>query len=298
MTHNRVLVLGGSGFVGRHVVAKLAAAGIFTTVITRRRERARHLILLPTVEVIEADPFDRAVLARHASGAGAAINLVGIINERGRETFARVHVGLTRALVEACTATRVPRLLQMSALNADPAGPSRYLRSKGEAEAIVAKAPLQWTIFRPSVIFGREDTFLNLFARLVRTLPVIALAHCFVQSLSDDLTIGQRYELCGPRTYTLLELVKYVNELTGSFRPLIPLGPTLSRLQAAMLEFLPGQLMTRDNLDSMRRDSVCGCEFPALFGIVPAAVEALAPQYLAPEALRSRYDVFRTQSGR
>ena len=310
---NRILVLGGSGFVGRHVVAKLSAAGRFVTVITRSRERARHLILLPTVEVIEADPSDPAVLARYASGAAAAIHLVGIINERGRETFARVHVELTRAVVNACVAARVPRLLHMSALNADPAGPSRYLRSKGEAEAIVAGSPLDWTIFRPSVIFGREDTFLNLFARLVRVVPVIALAaprarfqpvyvgdvaHCFAQALTDDLTIGQRYELCGPRVYTLLELVKYVNELTGSLRPVIPLGPALSRLQATMLEFMPGKLMTRDNLNSMQRDSVCSCPFPALFGITPVAVEALAPQYLAPDSLRSRYDVFRTQSGR
>ena len=176
MSVGTMLVLGGSGFVGRHLVGRLVTAGWQVVVPTRQRERAKHLILLPTVDVREADIHDPVVLARLAAGADAAINLVGILNESRRGDFERAHVELARKLCVACRRAGVPRLLHMSALHADVAGPSRYLRSKGEAETLVADTDLAWTIFRPSVIFGREDSFLNLFARLERLLPVIALA--------------------------------------------------------------------------------------------------------------------------
>ena len=201
----------------------------------------------------------------------------------------------------------------MSGLNADPKGPSRYLRTKGEAEAAVVASGLDWTIFRPSVIFGRGDSFLTMFAKLLRALPVVPLgspgarfqpvcvgdvAQAFVHALGDGRTVGQRYDLCGPRVYTLRELVAYVGEVSGAVRPIVPLGPSLSRLQATALEHLPGKVMSRDNLASMTLDSVCGCPFPAVFGIVPAAVEAIAPEYLSPGALRSDYDDYRAQAGR
>ena len=309
----RVVVFGGSGFVGRHLVARLAAAGHDIVVPTRRREAAKHLILLPTVEVVEADVFDRVALARLLAGANAVVNLVGILNESGGATFARSHVELARTLTTACAAAGIRRFLQMSALHADPAGPSRYQRSKGEAEAIVRSCPLDWTIFRPSVIFGPEDSFLNLFARVARMLPVIALAspnarfqpvyvgdvaHCMAQSLTDDATDCQSYDLCGPGIYTLRELVHYVGEVSGTSRPIVPLGAGLSKLQATVLEMLPGRLMTRDNLASMSRDSVCDCPFPAIFGIRPTALEAVAPEYLAPAAMHSHYDAYRAGGGR
>jgi uncharacterized protein YbjT (DUF2867 family) len=308
-----VVVLGGSGFVGRHLVAKLAALGNRVTVLTRRRERARHLILLPTVQVVEADPHDAATALRFARGANALVNLIGTLHERGRDTFGRVHVELPRNLVAACASAGVSRLLHMSALNADPAGPSRYLRSKGEGEAIVAGSKLAWTVFRPSVIFGRGDSFLSLFARLLNWLPVVALAaphvrfapihvadvaQCFVHALFDDATIEQRYELCGPRVYTLRELVAYVGEVTGRPRPIVPLGPRLSRLQATVLEFLPGPLMTRDNLASMQKDAVCGGPFPPIFRLAPATLEAIAPSYLGPDAGHNKYDPMRAHGGR
>jgi NADH dehydrogenase len=166
------LVLGGSGFVGRHLVARLVSAGRRVIIPTRQRERARHLILLPTVDVVEADIHDEAALARLVRRASVVVNLVGILNERRRGEFERVHVELTRKVVAACGVAGVSRLLHMSALNADPQGPSRYLRTKGEAEIIVASSDLAWTIFRPSVIFGREDSFLNLFAKLERMMPL------------------------------------------------------------------------------------------------------------------------------
>ena len=309
----RIVVLGGSGFVGRHLVARLAAAGHGVVVPTRRRESAKHLILLPTIELVEADIFNPAVLVRLLAGASAVVNLVGILNESGANTFARSHVELAKTVTSACVAAGVPRLLQMSALNADPGGPSRYLRTKGEAESVVKASPLAWTVFRPSVIFGPEDAFLNLFARIAKALPVVALAapdarfqpiyvgdvaHCMMQSLDGDETRGQTYNLCGPRIYTLRELVHYAAEVSGAVRPILPLGPGLSRLQAALLEILPGSLMSRDNLDSMSKDSVCDCAFPSVFGISPSALEAVAPEYLAPAALRSHYDAYRAGGGR
>ena len=308
-----ILILGGSGFVGRHLASQLAATGCQVVVPTRQRERAKHLILLPTVEVVEADIHDKATLGRLVGGAGAVVNLVGILNEARPGDFARAHVDLVRSVVGACRSAGVPRLLHMSALGADPQGPSRYLATKGEAEAIVAESGLAWTIFQPSVIFGREDSFLNLFARLERLLPVIALAcpnarfqpvfvgdvaRAFRQALSDDSTHGERYPLCGPRIYTLHELVAYVGELTEHRRRIIPLGPAMSMLQARVMEWLPGRLLSRDNILSMRKESVCNCDFPARFGFAPASLEAVAPEYLSVAAGRSRFDIFRAHSGR
>ena len=313
MATNIVLIVGGSGFVGRYVINRLVAQGHRVLVPTRHRDRARHLFLLPTVDVIETDVGDPTVLARLASGVDAVINLSGILHETRQQSFQVVHVELARTIVEVCKAGGVRRLLHMSALHADAEGPSRYLRSKGEAEAVIATSGLDWTIFQPSVVFGREDSFLNLFARLGRVLPVLALpnanarfqpvyvgdvAQCFVRALHEDGTVNQRYPLCGPKVYTLRELVRYVGETTGNVRPIVPLGRALGTLQAGMLEHLPGKLMTRDNLASMRKDSVCDCAFPAVFGFAPTALEAIAPAYLAPESIRSRYDAYRSQSGR
>jgi uncharacterized protein YbjT (DUF2867 family) len=308
-----VVVLGGGGFVGRHVVSQLSALGRSVNVPTRSRERAKHLILLPTVDVIEADINDRAVLARLVRGAGAVINLVGVLHDSPRGAFERAHVALVRSIVEACRANGVQRLLHMSALGADAHGPSRYLTTKAEGEAVVADSGLAWTIFQPSVIFGREDSFLNTFAKLERFLPVIALAsanarfqpvfvgdvaRAFVRAIPDDATHGQRYPLCGPKVYTLRELVAYAGELSGHRRPILPLDASMSMLQAGILEHLPGPLMSRDNVLSMRKDSVCDCEFPSRFGESPTALEAVAPEYIAATAGRSRFDVFRTRSGR
>lgn len=308
-----VLVVGGTGFVGRHVVNRLVAQGRRVLVPTRSRERARPLFLLPTVDVIETDIGDPVALGRLASAADAVINLAGILNESGAQTFDWVHIELTRRIIAACDAGGVRRLVHMSALHADPQGPSRYLRSKGEAEAIVAASGLDWTIFQPSVIFGREDRFLNLFARLLALLPVMALARadarfapvyvgdvarCFVHTLHEDDTVGERYPLCGPAVYTLGDLVRYVGEVTGHRRPVFALGRGLGRLQAATLERLPGTLMSRDNLASMDQDSVCAGAFPAVFGFVPTAIEAVVPTYLSPASARSRFDAYRSHSGR
>jgi uncharacterized protein YbjT (DUF2867 family) len=318
-----LLVVGGAGFVGRHLVAALAARGANVTVPTRRRERAKHLLLLPTVEVIEADVHQPAVLARLAAGRDAVVNLVGVLHgRRGRPDergpndygpdFARVHVELAQAVVRACRGAGVKRLLHMSALGAAPDAPSEYLRSKGIGErAALAAEDLAVTVFRPSVIFGPEDSFLNLFAALTRFLPVVALAcpearfqpvyvgdvaAAFMAALEDRAAIGKRYELGGPKQYTLRELVETVCAITHRRRMIIGLGPRLSVLQARMLELLPVKLMTRDNLLSMQVPSVCAGEFP--FGIAPAALEALAPSWLAPAGPRERYPDLRSHARR
>jgi uncharacterized protein YbjT (DUF2867 family) len=313
MSDAATLVLGGSGFVGRHLVARLVSAGRRVIVPTRKRERAKHLILLPTVDVVEADVHDEAALLGLVRRASVVVNLVGILHESSRGEFDRVHVELARKLVGVCGTAGVSRLLHMSALNADSQGPSRYLRTKGDAEAVVTESSLAWTIFRPSVIFGREDSFLNLFAKLEKMAPVIPLAcagakfqpvfvgdvaRAFDAASADDSTLHQRYSLCGPKVYTLRELVTYVGDLTGFKRPILPLGRGLSQLQARVLEWLPGPLMSRDNLASMERDSICSAGTLGKFGLQTTALEAVAPAYLALSAIKSRYDEFRAQSGR
>ncbi|MEO8850030.1 MAG: complex I NDUFA9 subunit family protein [Casimicrobiaceae bacterium] len=308
-----IVVAGGSGFVGREVVASLVSAGYRVIVPARRREAARQLILLPTVDVHECDVTDPPTLLRLLRGADAMINLVGILNPAGRDTFNRLHVDFARDAVAACAAQGVERYLHMSAINADATGPSAYLRSKGESEAIVAASPMAWTILRPNVIFGRDDSLLNKFVSLGRLLPVIALgaadatlqpvwvqdvADCFVAALATDATIGQRYELCGPRRYTLRELVKWTLDTAEIPRPVLPLPTGLARMAAAILQRLPGRLLTRDNLDSLSVAAVCREPFPPIFGLEPSSLEALAPAWLSPDLRRSRYDDFRAEVGR
>jgi NADH dehydrogenase len=312
MSIRSVLVTGGSGFIGQHVVRRLAAAGMQVRVPTRARERAKQLIVLPTVEVLDADVHDPATLARLIAPVDAVINLVGILHG----DFQRAHVELPRAILAACRAAGVRRYVHMSALKAAPDGPSAYLRSKGQAEALVRAAQsegLQTTMFRPSVVFGREDRFLNLFVQLARMAPALAVAspnarfqpvhvddvaRGIADCLDDPRTFGQAYDLCGPKVYTLRELVGYACRTAGLNRPVIGLGPALSRLQARMLELLPGKLMTRDNLLSMQLDNICDCAFPDVLGFSPTPLEAVVPTYIAGVTPRSRYRWFRFRARR
>ena len=308
-----VCVLGGSGFIGRHVCHTLAAAGYRVRVATRDRERAKEqLILLPTVDVAVVNVHDPAQLAAFARGADAVINLVGVLHDgRGDRSFQAAHVELARKVVAACRASGIGRLLHMSALASARDAPSRYLRTKGEAEAIVRESGLAWTLYRPSVVFGPGDSFLNLFATLLRFSPVVALAcprarfqpvyvedvaAAFVKGLADLGSFGKSYDLCGPRVYTLRELVEYVGTVTGRRRPVAGLNDALSYCQALAMELLPVKLMTRDNYYSMKVDNVCGCGFP--FGIAPAALEAVAPSYLGRRTPRARYQAFRERGRR
>lgn len=312
MELKNVCVIGGSGFVGRHIVHLLAAQGCDVRVPTRHRERAKQLILLPTVDVLDANVHDETGLAALTRGMDAVVNLAGVLHDaRGERGFAQTHVELTRKLIAACQANGVRRLVHMSALGADVNAPSKYQRTKGAAEALVRASNLDWTVFRPSVIFGREDSFLNLFAMLLKLAPVMFLASpnarfqpvfvedvatAFVRCLVDRATFGQSYDLCGPRVYTLRELVALVGAISGHRRPIVGLNDALSYLQAFALELLPVKLMTRDNYYSMKVDNVSSQPFP--FGIQPAAIEAVVPAYLGSDSPRARYRSYRDQARR
>ena len=311
-----VCVIGGSGFLGRHLVRRLAAREIFVRVPTRQRERAKGLILLPTVDVFNADVHDVKTLERLVAPADAVINLVGILHQAGGETFERNHVELPRKIVAVCRETGVKRLLHVSALKAAFDAPSAYLRSKAEGESQIRAAQatgIQTTVLRPSVMFGRDDRFLNLFARLARLLPAIALAspearfqpifvedaaRCLSECLADARTFGHSYDLCGPKVYSLRELVEYVCRTLGIHRPIIGLNQPLSLLLAALMERLPRPMMTRDNVYSMRIDNVCDGVFPELFGFGPTPLEAVVPEYLAGVTPRTRYRWFRYRARR
>ena len=316
MNVRSVCVIGGAGFVGSHVVQQLAARGIRVRVPTRRRERAKALIVLPTVDVVNADVHDAATLDRLVAGTDAVISLVGILHEGRAGDFARAHAELPRKIVDACRERGVSRLLHVSALKAAHDAPSAYLRSKadGEQQIRVAQASgIRTTILRPSVIFGREDKFLNLFARLARVLPVIALAspkarfqpvhvedvaRAIVESLERSQTYDRNLDLCGPATYALQELVEYVCTLLQMERPILPLNDEMSYLLAWVMEWLPVKLMSRDNYNSMKVDSVCDCPFPEVFGFRPSSLEAVVPLYLLDNTPRARYRWLRFRARR
>jgi len=323
MKHRNFLVVGGTGFVGRHLVTALAARGASVTVPTRRRERARHLIMLPTVDVVEADVRDPRALAGLAAGCDAAVNLAGILHGRRASAaeqgpnrygpdFAAAHVELAQAVVGACRNAGVRRVLHMSALGADPTAPSEYLRSKGIGErAMLAADDLDVTVFRPSVIFGPEDRFLNLFARLAALTPVLAVGYpdarfqpvyvgdvvkAMLASLEDRASFGQRYDLCGPREYTLRELLRFVCATTGRRRLIIGLPEFVAYAQAWAMEWLPVPLLTRDNLRSMQVPSVSDQPFP--FGIRPSALEDTAFRWLGVSGMRERLPQLRWKARR
>jgi len=345
MKIERICILGGSGFVGTHLVSQLAARGLRVRVLSRRREMARELILLPTVEVVEADVHDQQELIRQFRGMDAVINLVGILHERTvgrvdlpsarRGDFQHTHIELTRKVIHAMGEAGVHRLLQMSALGADPNARSAYQRSKGIGEALVHEAGrhhiehenwylngpkfihgygLNVTVFRPSVIFGRGDSFLSMFASLLKVFPILPLAsagarfapvhvedvaRAFADSLDNPATYGHSYDLCGPRTYTLQELVRYVGEVTGKRRSIVPLGKWMSYFQAWAMEFKPGsKLMTRDNYYAMATDNVCADGWPTVFDFQPATLEAVAPEYLRAGTPRARYEGYRESARR
>ncbi|MEO7853172.1 MAG: complex I NDUFA9 subunit family protein [Rubrivivax sp.] len=312
--NRRVLVLGGTGFVGRTLCERVAQRGCGTrlTVPTRRLNHAREVQALPIVDPLECDVHDDAQLARAVEGHDAVVNLVAILHGNAA-AFDKVHVALPRRLAAVCARAGVTRLVHVSALGVAAQAPSLYLRSKAEGEALLRAAPLQLSVLRPSVMFGDDDRFLNLFARLQRLFPVMPLAgasarfqpvwvddvaEAIVRCLDRPNTIGQTYECAGPAVCTLAELVGLAGRLSGHERPVWPLPDWLGRWQASAMELLPGPpLMSRDNLASMRVPNVASGTLPGLqaLGIEPAALQAVVPQYLSPGRGAQRFDDWRSK---
>jgi len=319
MIIKRVCILGGSGFVGKVLANRLARSGIRMIIPTRNREQNRDdIILLPDTELIEADVHNPDHLNALFRDCDAVINLVGILNEKGRRGhgFHTVHVELAKKIIQACQETGIQRVLQMSAINADAKGGSSfYLKSKGEAEELLhAATPLKVSSYRPSVIFGPGDSFFNRFAGLLKLSPyffplachaarfapvyVGDVAEVMIRTLIDPHSYGRRYELCGPREYSLRKLVEYTAHCLELKRRIIPLNDFLSRLQAMVFDFVPGKPFSTDNYLSARKPSVCNlCDW-GQFAMEPVAVEAVVPEYLTRRNYRSRYDNYRKQFNR
>ena len=298
MTRRTVCVFGGTGFVGRALATRLMQAGHDVRIPTRRLDRHKDLLVLPTVSLRPGDVYDPGFIRDVIGGCDAVINLVGVLNEGRGATFAAAHVTLPEKIVAACQEQGVPRLLHMSALNAAASAPSRYLRSKAAGEEIVRVSDLAFTVFRPSVIFGRRDGFLNRFARLLKLAPGLFPLACpnarfqpvyvedvtraFAQALGEYRTHGQTYALCGPRVYTLQEIVEYLARLLHRKQRIVGLNDTLSRLQATLAEFVPGKPFSRDNYASLKLDSVCDGPnaLTDVFGIRPTLLDEIAPSYI------------------
>lgn len=315
MNIKTVCVLGGTGFLGNRVVSKLDAAGYQVKVLARHRERAKQLILLPNVQVKTCDFNDSKALENHLVGMDAVINLVGILHETRRNTFENVHHQLPRRIAQLCKQLGIKRLLHVSALGADKQAPSRYLQSKAKGEAALDDygKQLAITIFKPSVIFGREDQFLNLFASIVKWLPIVFLAkpeakfqpvwvdnvaESMLNSLNNGATYGKRYALGGPKVYTLKQLVEIVIQHVGKSRWVIGLSDRLSYVQAFFMEWLPVKLITRDNIRSMEVDNVTAKKIAPELGVTPTPLEAVVGDYLLDKTPRSIYNTFRRAAGR
>lgn len=297
MSSRRITLLGGSGFVGSQLSFRLAEQYDEVVVLTRRAQRVRTLRTIHNVTVLEVNVHDQSALNEAVAGSTAVINLVGILNEgsnRSESSFASAHTTLTEKVLTACAAGGVKRYLHMSALHADAEkGSSEYLRTKGRAEELVRNCTggIQWTIFQPSIIFGEHDAFFNRFAGLLRALPVFPLAvpdarmapvfvgdvcRVMIDSINKPGTFSTAIELCGPKDYSLRELVEYTAQTAGLSRTIIGLPDWAAKLQARVMEFVPGKPFTRDNYLSLQTDSVCseGCARQ------PTSLDAVVPRYI------------------
>ncbi len=319
MVTRAVCVLGGTGFVGTRLCSRLTTAGYQVTVPTRDPARTRSLSVLPGLRLLGADIHDPVQLAALLAGQHAVINLVGILNEPGRDGsgFRRAHADLAAKLVQACRQQRVGRLIQMSSLGADAdRGPSHYLRSKGMAERRVREESgpdIAWTILRPSVIFGRGDSFTLRFAGLLEMVPGALPLACagarlapvwiddvvaaLMRALQHPATAGETYPLCGPEDLTLAQIVRRVRDELGLRRAVVGLPDAVARLQAALMDFLPGKPFSTDNYRSLSVDSISDEDGFQRLGLPRHSLQALMPTYLhgANDRQRERY---RLRAGR
>jgi uncharacterized protein YbjT (DUF2867 family) len=329
----KIIVLGGSGFIGRHACEKLIAAGNSITVPTRNASQCKHLQMLPGLDLLPCNVHDAAQLAAAVVGHEVLVNLVAVLHGSAQR-FEQVHVQLPQSIVAACKAAAAsgttPRIVHVSALGASLDAPSMYQRSKARGEAVITASGLDFAILRPSVVFGAEDKLLNLFASLQKLAPIVPLAGADTQfqpvwvedvaqalvllatdssysnnSCSRDISLGYSpktstnrpvqqaiYEACGPQVLTLRDLFAIAGQCVGAKRPILPLPIPLARMQAWVMEHLPGEpLMSRDNLQSMKVANIASGQHPGLaeLGITASSVQAIAPTYLAAHSALDAY---------
>jgi len=312
----RLCVLGGTGFVGTHLVHRLDSLGHSVTVLTRHPERHREFRIGSSVRLLETNPYDSDALQTLLADMDCVINLAGILNEEGKSHFQTAHVELPRSIVKAMREAGVSRLLHMSALNANVnESHSRYLKTKGEGEDLLHNAPgLEVTSFCPSVIFGPGDSFFNRFATLLQLSPPLFPLACanarfapvyvgdvveaFVKALDDKATTGQRVELCGPKAYSLKQLVQFTAKQIGRKTVITGMPDFAARLQGYLLGLVPGKPFTIDNYYSLQKDSVCSKSALIGLGITPRSIEAVVPTYLGDSHARAQYFRYRAQARR
>ena len=305
----QICVLGGTGFVGTLLANRLNTSGMRVKILTRNREKHRHLLVLPHVSLIQTDVYNLTALQEQLRDCSAVINLIGILNEKGHRGtgFVRAHSELAKLVLQACQDTGVSRILQMSALNAHTNAPSHYLRSKGEAENFLLDhcgENIHVTCFRPSVIFGPHDSFINRFARLLKLTPLVFPLACpsarfapvyvgdvvdiMIAAIDDESTYEKRIDLCGPEEYTLRELVEYTTRVMKLRRCILGLPNWAARLQATFLEFVPGKPFSLDNYRSLSKDSVCTNGVRCV-----TELKSIVPYFLGEKSRQARYQRFR-----
>lgn len=309
-----IVLVGGSGFLGRYVVRALAAEGHHSVVLTRARQQARQFLLEKNVQLRRADVHSPEVLAEQFAGADAVVSMAGILNESGSggHGFNAVHVKLVEGIVDACRQAGVGRLLHVSALNAGR-GDSHYLRSKGEAEKCLKASGLDVTIYQPSVIFGPGDGFFNRFGALLKFAPVLPLAcpearlqpvyagdvaRIMAMTLADKDAVGRTYQLGGPRDYSLIELVRWTASVLGLRRRVVPLPDFMARAQAALMDFVPGKPFSTDNYLSLQVDNVAPDNDIADFGFTPHSIEGMVPDYLGQSLKQQNLAAIRQRARR
>ncbi len=313
MNSKKICVIGGTGFVGSALINRLSRDKHQVKVFSRHPERNRHLKLLPGVSVLSIDFFAPKILERHFDGMDVIINLVGILNPKNKDTFNKIHVELTRRIVEAASSVKVKRLLHMSALNAG-SKESKYLLSKGQGQQLAHQCKnVDVSIFCPSVIYGPNDNFFNLFARLLKMpgpFPVVGakaqfspiyvedVVDAFVNAIDNKDTFGKSYSLCGPKVYSLLDLVRYTAKLTNPKVSLIPLNWFFSKMIATLMNVIPGAPMSLDNYRSMTVSSTCKQAMAEELKVTPKSLESVLPLYLGDKEVNGVYNGFRSGAKR
>ena len=273
----KICILGGTGFVGRSLISALSKENYTITVITRDFDKNKDLAIYPNLKLIQEDVYNEKRMLEVSKSHDVLINLIGILNEKGfrGKGFYLAHSKIARIILNICKQNRIKRILHMSALNADPGGSSHYLRTKGEAESFLHTYGERFadvTSFRPSVIFGTEDSFINRFSDLLKFIPFVFPLACaqtrfapvyvgdlvnFMKDSIDDVSsFNKKIDICGPKIYTLEEIVKIVIDVKGYSTRVIPLNNALSKFQAVMMEFLPGKPFSIDNFNSCLVDSI------------------------------------------